>query len=229
MGSESGETLHSLVTAYVKQKYNKPGNAYLGVVSRLDMMTSGVIVFARTSKAASRLVPQFGATDPGKKQAASPATKIYIAAIEGRLDEAQQTLVDQVYKDDNAHRMRVAAASTRGAQRAELQYVRLAESDDSTVVAVRLLSGRKHQIRVQFAERGHPIIGDRKYGCKQHFPAGITLHSWCLQITHPTRQQLCTWYAELPASWKRFKKVVPSEDKLIALVNQGFGLDLSGR
>ena len=229
MGAESAETLHSLATAYIKHKYNKPGNAYLGVVSRLDMMTSGVIVFARTSKAASRLVPQFGATDPKKRKTASSATKIYIAAIEGRLDEAQQTLVDQVYKDDHAQRMRIADASAAGTQRAESQYVRLAESDDFTVVAVRLLSGRKHQIRVQFADRGHPIIGDRKYGSKQEFSAGIALHSWCLQITHPTRQQLFTWYAELPASWKQVKKVVPPDDKLIALLNQGFGLELFGR
>ena len=229
MGAERGDTVHSLAAAYLKSKYHKPGNVYVGVVSRLDMMTSGVMVLARTSKAASRLVPQFGAAAHDSKQSiAAGAVKIYLAAVAGQLDSGQAELTDFVRKDDAAHRMRTVEPSAPGAQRAELEYLKLAHADDATIVAVRLNTGRKHQIRVQFSERRHPLIGDRKYGSPQRFPAGIALHSWCLQLTHPTQQTRCTWYADLPSAWQRYQELVPARAELIALVEKAFQVQIDG-
>ncbi|NND98884.1 MAG: RluA family pseudouridine synthase, partial [Pirellulaceae bacterium] len=166
MGAAAGEpTIHQLACDYLRIKYQKPGNVFVGVVSRLDTMTSGVIVLARTSKAASRLVPQFGGPQQGKKSAITDqADKIYLAAVEGDLDQQAGTLVDDVVKDDAARRMRVVDQSAAGAKRAELAFANIACTGDVTLVGVKLKTGRKHQIRLQFAERGHAVIGDRKYG-----------------------------------------------------------------
>ncbi len=228
MGAESGETVHSLAAAYLKDKYHKPGKVFVGVVSRLDAMTSGVLVLARTSKAASRLVPQFGDSGQGKKASDVPrAVKVYLAAVEGPLTNDHGRWVDFVRKDDAAQRMRVVNETATGAQRAELEYCKLADADNVSLVAIRLLSGRKHQIRLQLAERGYPILGDRKYDSRHRFAAGVALHSWCLQITHPTRCRRCTWYADLPRSWKSLTGVMPSNHFIVAIVDDRFGLHLS--
>jgi 23S rRNA pseudouridine1911/1915/1917 synthase len=209
MGAESGPTLHSMAAQYIGQKYNKPGKVFIGVVSRLDTVTTGVIVMARTSKAASRLTPQFAAKD------ATGASKTYLAVIPGHLDADSGTLTDWVYKDDAAHRMRVASTKRNDAQQATLKYVTVAENEHSAMLAIRLVSGRKHQIRVQWAERGFPILGDRKYGSNESFPAGIALHSWKLTITHPTLKTEMHFTAPLPQSWKRLGFANPSLDSVV--------------
>jgi 23S rRNA pseudouridine1911/1915/1917 synthase len=132
--------------------------------------------------------------------------------------------VDYVRKDDSAHRMRTVDQSVHAAQRAELDYLLVASTSRLSVVAVRLLTGRKHQIRLQFADRDHPILGDRKYCSKRAFSAGVALHSWRLQITHPTRRKRCTWFAPLPSSWDSLTKTLPSQQELAAMVEEGFGL-----
>ncbi len=203
MGTVDSATLHSLACDYLRRKYNKPGNIYVGVVSRLDTVTSGVIVLARTSKAASRLVPQFA------KSSNDAATKVYLAVVEGQLTDDAGTLSHHVYKDDSAHRMRVAtSAEQKDAKLAELCYVTLDRCSTSTLVAVRLMTGRKHQIRLQFSQIGYPLLGDRKYGAKGEFgPAvsgipGVALHSWRLQITHPTLQHAMAFGVQPPRVWK---------------------------
>lgn len=198
MGAESGPTLHSMAADYIRHKYSKPGKVFVGIVSRLDTVTTGVIVMARTSKAASRLSPQFAAKD------SSGASKLYLAAIPGHLESASGTMSDWVYKDDAAHRMRITNPSRDQARKAELKYVTIAKNEQATLLAVRLISGRKHQIRVQLAGRGLPIFGDRKYGGTEAFSPGIALHSWKLAITHPTLKDRRQWTAELPRAWKQF-------------------------
>ncbi|QDV62736.1 RluA family pseudouridine synthase [Crateriforma conspicua] len=202
MGAEAGRpTIHAAACEYLKTKYNKPGNVFVGIVSRLDTMTSGVLVLARTSKAASRLQAQFA-----RKGNDSGPGKVYLAVVQGEIDPPTGHLRDEVFKDDAARRMRTAGRSGNppggSAQSAELEYQSIAGDDRCTLLAVRLATGRKHQIRVQFADRGHPILGDRKYGSGRPFPAGISLHSWALAIDHPTKKDRMAFHASPPRSWR---------------------------
>ncbi len=229
MGGQDGTaTAYDWAADYLKRRYNKPGNVFVGVVSRLDRMTTGVLVFARTSKAASRLSIQFGG--PGKsKKVSAAAEKVYLAVVAGDLSSAGDvdsagdlaesgTLVDQVWKDDSAFRMRVARHGRSDAKQARLQYAVVDSAASRSLVAVRLLTGRKHQIRLQFAERGHPVLGDRKYGSKRDFPAGVALHSWRLLITHPTTQDPMLFSAAVPSSWAPIRPQLPSESEIESLL-----------
>ncbi|TWU39661.1 RluA family pseudouridine synthase [Novipirellula artificiosorum] len=202
MGAEGEQTLHWLGCEYLRTRYNKPGRAFLGIVSRLDAMTSGVIVMAKTSKAASRLAPQFSG------QGNNRASKIYLAMLEGALRDEAGERSDFVIKDDAARRMRVCGESTPNALLARLRFATLAKSQSETLVAVQLLSGRKHQIRVQFANLGHPVWADRKYGGRHSMDVGIGLHSLQLAINHPTLPERKLFKAPLPKSWHRFGKLV---------------------
>ena len=205
MGAESGATLHSLGCQYLRKKYNKPGNVYLGVVSRLDALTSGVIVFARTSKAAARLNQQFAKT---KNQSAS---KIYLAIVQGKLPKGTSgAWSDDVYKDDSAHRMRVTNCEHPDGKIALLSWISLHSETNWSLVAVRLETGRKHQIRLQFAHRNHPVLGDQKYQSTANFPDGIGLHSWQLSIEHPTQKQPMHFLAKPPQGWAPFLCNLPA-------------------
>lgn len=199
MGDAEDLTLHSFAAAYLKVRYKKPAGVFVGVVSRLDRMTTGVIVLARTSKAAGRLSAQFASRSEKPE-------KIYLAVVEGLLPDPRATWSDILFKDEPAHRMRCVDNRTTPrsdvkTQHAELEYEVFAQSTDQTAVAVRLLSGRKHQIRVQFADRGSPVVGDRKYGADSRWPQGIALHSWQLQIVHPTLRERMTFTAPPPQAW----------------------------
>ncbi len=236
MGAESGETLYQTAVDYLRKKYNKPGRAFLGIVSRLDAMTSGVLVLAKTSKAAARLAPQFGSaaisagTEPvpvnnASKRAHPAAIKLYLASVQGPLP-ASGEFVDFVSKDDSARRMRVVDADRPGAQRASLRFLTVGKSNGVSIVAVQLATGRKHQIRVQFSDRGMPVQGDRKYGSSEPFSDGVALHSWWLQIKHPTRDEFPSWSAPLPPSWNRFTKLVPPLGELQTQVAEHFDLSI---
>lgn len=218
MGAESGETVHSLAVDYLIRKYNKPGRAFVGIVSRLDAMTSGVLVLARTSKAASRLSAQFAAS------ANPPPNKVYLATVHGTIAQDEGDWTDYVRKDDRAKRMRVVSASDTDAKQARLRFLTLATRDDRTVVAVKLDTGRKHQIRVQFAERGHAILGDRKYGSTTPFANGVALHSWRLQITHPTLKQRMWFHADLPKSWQQSGRMLGNMATVRRRVDEHFDL-----
>ena len=132
MGAESGPTVHSMAADYLKKAYNKPGRAFVGVVSRLDSMTTGVLVLARTSKAAARLSKQFAS------KSESMPCKIYLAVVDGQMDHKQGELVDHVRKDDAARRMRVVDSSVAGAQRAVLRYTTVAAAEDVSLLAIQL-------------------------------------------------------------------------------------------
>ena len=199
MGTDAPTSLHREAVEYLREKYNKPGRVFLGIVSRLDAMTSGVIVMPRTSKSASRLTPQFAPEKSTSKQKqVQRADKIYLATIAGRMPSSTGTLIDQIRKDDRARRMRCGDS---GGAEAILSYRVVSEKDGKSILAIRLKTGRKHQIRVQLADRGMPILGDRKYDSKQPFAAGIALHSWRLRIEHPTKKDKMWFVADPPSSW----------------------------
>jgi 23S rRNA pseudouridine1911/1915/1917 synthase len=185
----------SMARRYVKQRDNKPGNVYLGVVSRLDTPVSGVLLLAKTSKAASRLTEQFRDRD---------VAKTYWAIVEGRLPRPKGKLVDFVAHDDRAQRVAVVKEASPGAKRAVLSYRRMKSIGNATLVEIRLETGRKHQIRVQLAHTGHPILGDRKYGARQPFSPGIALHGRRLEIIHPVQHTPMEFVARLPPSWRKW-------------------------
>jgi len=180
--------------AYIKDRYQKPGKVYLGTVSRLDAPVTGVVLFARTSKAAARLTEQFRTRE---------VEKTYWALVEGRLEPPTGTLIHWLAEDERHRRMHAVAPQTPGAKECRLHYRRIALLDAGTLVEIELETGRKHQIRVQFAERGTPVLGDRKYGAKRPFSSGIGLHARRLVVTHPVRDDKIELIAPLPAAWRK--------------------------
>ena len=181
--------------AYIKEKYQKPGNVYLGIVSRLDAPVTGLLLLARTSKAAARLTEQFR----NKK-----VQKSYWALVETPPEPDQETLQNWVRKDERHRRMHVVSAETEGAREAILSYQTLQSSRGSTLLEIDLKTGRKHQIRLQLSHQGHPILGDRKYGSRREFPAGIALHAHSLSFQHPVQDKVLQFTAPLPACWKSY-------------------------
>jgi RluA family pseudouridine synthase len=175
---------------YLKEKHDKPGNVFLGLVHRLDRPVSGAMVFARTSKAASRLSRQFRKRTVEKR---------YLAIVEGKLD-GNGVLVDYLRKDHRIVRI-VDAQHPQGA-RAELSYETLAQENQTSLVEVQLATGRPHQIRVQLANLGHPVVGDFRYGARTELDGrNLALHSYRLQIEHPTKGEPMTWQVEPPPTW----------------------------
>jgi len=189
-------SLLSVAKEYVRRRYAKPGNVYLGVVSRLDAPVTGVVLLARTSKAARRLAEQF------REQAVE---KLYWALGEGRIEPAAGECVDWLGQDERHRRMWIVGPSVPGAQEARLAYRRLAGSEGLWHVEVTLQTGRKHQIRLQLAHRGFPIAGDRKYGATTAWPAGIALHARRLTVAHPVGGERLVFEAPLPRAWRRFR------------------------
>jgi 23S rRNA pseudouridine1911/1915/1917 synthase len=197
--SEDRDSLLAVAKEYIREKYNKPGNVYLGIVSRLDAPVTGVVLIARTSKAAGRLSEQFRDRH---------VEKTYWALVEGRPATAAK-LTNYLRKDERHRRMHIAAKNTPDAQLAELSYrvlrePRLKQATDFSVLEVTPVTGRKHQIRVQLAHAGFPIFGDRKYGSDRPFSPGIALHSRRLVVTHPVSKMQIVLEASLPRSWHRF-------------------------
>ena len=175
---------------YIKDKFNKPGNVYLGLVHRLDRPTSGVVVLALTSKAAKRLSEQFRV---------GSVRKIYWALVEGKTP-ADGTLVDRIHR----HGITSHIVRGDGGQRAELSFRRLRYHKGVSWVEIELATGRHHQIRVQFSHRGYPVIGDFRYGSKVKFGQKVlALHARSLTISHPTRKEEMTFLAELESFWPR--------------------------
>ncbi len=196
MGVREGES--SAVTevkSYLKKKYDKPGNVFLGVVSRLDSMVTGVLLFARTSKAAKRLNEQFRERT---------TEKTYLAIVSGSGIVETGTLTDWIRKDEKNHRMIASRHQSAGGQKADLLVQAVEEVKSGYFLNLKLLTGRKHQIRVQLASRRVPILGDRKYGSSIPFPAGIALHATELVINHPVSQQKLTITAPTPSDWHNF-------------------------
>ena len=186
------ETLVDRAKAYLKAKYDKPGNVFLGVVSRLDAPVTGAVLLARTSKAASRLADQFRSRS---------VQKTYWALIPSPIEPAALEIVTWLKKHERHRKVLVVAANSPESQEARLRYRRIKDFGRDCLVEIDLLTGRKHQIRVQLADHGNPIVGDRKYGSQRSFPKGIALHSRSLVFDHPVRDEEVRVEAPLPPYW----------------------------
>lgn len=200
------ETLDRAVKAYLKTKYDKPGNVFLGVVHRLDRPVSGVLLFARTSKAAARLSEQFrdGSVE-----------KVYWAIVEGTVDREAGSLEDWLCKEEERRRVEVVDRHTPGARQALLHYQRKQVHQGLTWLELRPQTGRRHQLRVQLAHHGHPIYGDAKYGAIHTFGEGIALHARSLTFLHPIRYEPIVLTAEVPRIWRgRFAYLLHPGGKL---------------
>jgi RluA family pseudouridine synthase len=174
---------------YIKQQFHKPGKVFLGLVHRLDRPVSGVVVLARTSKAAARLAAQFR-----QRQ----VKKVYWALVQGKVP-ASGTLVDHLSRTG----VQSHIATQHNGQLAELRFRRLEYWQDVSWVEIDLSTGRHHQIRVQFAHRGHPLLGDRRYGATRPFvPGALALHARAITILHPTRQEEMTFTAAPAPFWQ---------------------------
>ncbi|MBO4563626.1 MAG: RluA family pseudouridine synthase [Clostridia bacterium] len=198
---ETGDIdLLSTVKAYIKEKYSKPGEVYCGLVHRLDRPVGGVMVFARTSKAASRLAPQF-ADKPG-----SCAEKRYAAVVTGEpLPCVKRRLECWLKKDEEKRKSFVVPEGTEGAKRAQLEARTVSVKGGLSLVDVKLLTGRHHQIRVQLSHAGCPIWGDQKYNPSAVPGQQIALFAYSLSFEHPTTHERMTFTA-LPrgGAWEGF-------------------------
>lgn len=199
------ETVDRLAKTYLKEKYRKPGNVFLGVVHRLDKPVSGSLLFARTSKSAARLSEQFRegivektywaiVEDPVNMKRQSSAVP-WLSADSGSLE-------DWLKKDEPKTRVEVVSQETPGAQFARLLFLVRGRHDGLTWLELRPHTGRKHQLRVQLSSRGCPIYGDEKYGSERPFGHAIALHSRSLTFLHPTTKEPITVKADLPKLWR---------------------------
>jgi 23S rRNA pseudouridine1911/1915/1917 synthase len=200
-GDKTGDaTLPDLVKTYLKEKYQKPGNVFLGVVHRLDRPTSGALVFARTSKALERLNAQFRDKE---------TNKVYWAIVGQKPTAASGSLVHFLKKNEAQNKSYVVAESTPGAKKATLHYQQIGISERYFLLEVKLETGRHHQIRCQLAHLGCIIKGDLKYGDKRSNPDGsICLHARTLSFEHPTTKERIAVTAPLPklGIWNAFDK-----------------------
>ena len=183
---------------FIGIKFNKPGNVYLGLVHRLDRPAGGVMVFARTSKAAARLSEQFAKHAQGRK---------YFAVTRGQWN-APAHPVDFLLKGGDGN-VRVVGPTTPGAKRAELISTPVATKDGLTLTDVELMTGRAHQIRVQHANMGRPLWGDNRYGGGKPGQQ-LALWAYSLTIKHPTKDELLTFTARPPrtAPWNIFSDIL---------------------
>lgn len=195
MGDATGDrTLLDAAKQYIKDKYAKPGEVFLGVVHRLDRPVSGVVLYARTSKAAARFSEQFRTHS---------VEKVYLAAVTGHKIPAAGELYDWLLKDEASNRSRSVKPQTPGALECRLAFERVSQHDRGSLLIIRPQTGRSHQIRVQLATRGWSILGDSKYGgTKEFLPHAIGLHAWQLTVEHPTRKEPLTISCPLPPGWK---------------------------
>jgi 23S rRNA pseudouridine1911/1915/1917 synthase len=187
------QTADRAVKEYLKEKYKKPGNVFLGVVHRLDKPVSGVLLFARTSKAAARLAKQFRE---------GSVEKVYWAVVEGESPPAAGSLEDWLLKDRAAGRVEVVEPRTEGARQALLHFQRRGQHGGLTWLEVRPQTGRTHQLRVQLAHHGHPIYGDARYGSVRTFDGAIALHGRSLTFLHPISYEAITLTADVPRFWR---------------------------
>lgn len=190
----------SWIKAYVKEKYNKPGEAFIGLVHRLDRVSGGLMVFARTSKSASRLSEQIR-----KKQ----IQKKYLLIAEGSLKDKSGTLEDYLLKDKSNNTVQAFKNKVDGSKDAILNYKVIDENEELSFIEVELITGRSHQIRVQFSSRGCPIYGDAKYGSINPQRKSIALWSAYLSFEHPTKKEKLELSVDVPEQipWNFFKSI----------------------
>jgi len=201
-GDKTGDLpLSDIVKQYLAEKYQKPGAAFLGVVHRIDRPTSGIVIFAKTSKALTRL---------NKMLVEKSIQKTYWALVQDRVEHAENTLTHYLRKNEKNNKATVFNTETEGSKKAVLHYKVLKYLDNYTLLEIDLETGRHHQIRSQLAHLGHPIKGDVKYGFKRPNPdAGIHLHARYISFTHPVSKEFLVIVAPLPEDplWKICQEV----------------------
>ena len=188
--------LLTVVKEYIKEKENKPGNVYVGLVHRLDRVTGGVMVFAKSSKSASRLCEQMKSGD---------FKKVYLTIVSGQFREKKGIFTNYLRKNAITNTVYVCTETEKDAKLAQLDYEVLSSVDDMHLVKVNLHTGRSHQIRVQFASRSLYVYGDRRYGT----PTKTNLALWAslLAFTHPVTKERLVFKIEPPtdeAPWNKF-------------------------
>jgi len=185
------------VKKYLKEKYKKPGNVFLGLLHRLDQPVSGIILFAKTSKGAARLSEQFRNHE---------VVKTYHALVEGKLSGKKGTLVHYLKKDEEQKRSLISETLVEGYQNAELEYEVVEEGKENSILKINLKTGRYHQIRSQFSAIGHPIVGDVKYGAKKSFQDGhIALCATELKFKTATTNEEVSLKIDYPDEWNQQK------------------------
>ncbi len=196
-GDKTGDTpLSEEIKRYLKEKYNKPGNVFCGVVHRIDRPVSGLVVFAKTSKALTRL---------NEMLRKGEIHKTYWAIVEGHPVPEEATLRNYLVSDSRINKTFIAEAGNPAAKISELRYRTVSKGDRYTVVEVDLLTGRKHQIRAQLSATGHPIKGDLKYGARRSNPdGGISLLARHIEFIHPVSKIPISLEAPLPPEFSRF-------------------------
>ena len=179
----------TMIKEYIREKYNKQGNVYLGLVHRLDRPTGGVMVFAKSSKASSRLSEQLRDGDFEKR---------YLAVTVGSPREEKATLTHYMKKNAVNNMVYVCPPTVQGAKFAELEYNVLEKNSDLALVDVRLHTGRSHQIRVQMSAIGHPLYGDMRYGGEKAKKGHLALWAYYLSFTHPVSKERMVFRVQPP-------------------------------
>ena len=187
--SSKDKDLLTILKEYIKVKYNKPGNVYLGLVHRLDRPVSGVMVFAKTSKCASRLSDQI-------RQ--NKFNKVYYAVVENKIEE-NGVLVNKLLKDSKKNIVKV----DENGKLSKLEFVKLKTINNLNLLKIKLYTGRAHQIRVQLSYKGNPIYADQKYNKNAHNHEQIALFAKKLEFYHPINKELLSFEADLP-NWYPF-------------------------
>ncbi len=205
-GDNTGDLpLVDKVKDYLRERYNKPGNVFAGLIHRLDRPVSGAVAFARTSKALARMNQMIK-----ERQ----VTKTYWALVEGKINEPEDTLAHYLKKNPRINKSFVVDENEKDAHLAQLQYRLRAVSNRYSLLEVNLITGRHHQIRAQLAAIGHPIKGDVKYGFKRLNKNGkmIHLHARAMQFVHPVRKENITVVAQPPNEklWDVFDGIINS-------------------
>ena len=196
-GDKTGDTpLSETIKAYLKEKYNKPGNVFCGVVHRLDRPVGGVVIFAKTSKALSRL---------NEMLRKGEIHKTYWALVEGHPEKEEGRLENWLASDGRLNKTFVSSQSNPEAKRCALTYKTIGRGDRYTLLEINLLTGRKHQIRCQLANIGHCIKGDLKYGAKRSNPGGgIPLLARHIEFIHPVSKTPISIDAPIPKEFQPF-------------------------
>ena len=201
------EDMLSIIKQYLKEKYQKPGNVYVGLVHRLDRPVGGIMVFAKTSKAAARLSEQVRT---------HVLEKEYLAVVDGKLQPNEGIMEDYLQKDEKTNTSKSVAKETKNSKYAKLTYevLNYREDNDISLVKIVLYTGRHHQIRVQFSSRGHSIYGDQKYGTRGK-QKQIALFAYRLSFQDPITKEKLTFQTlpEPKGTWSIIKGV---EEKIIA-------------
>jgi len=201
-GDKTGDKpMSEKVKEYLKHKYNKPGNVFCGVTHRLDRPTSGIVIFAKTSKALSRLNKMFSEDE---------VEKVYWAIVQNRPPKESDTLTHYTVKNEKINKSMAYDSEKPNTKKAILHYSLIAQSDNYFLLEINLETGRHHQIRTQLSKIGCPIKGDLKYGAKRSNRDGsISLHARGVSFVHPVSQKKIDVVAPVPDDvlWKTFEEI----------------------